>query len=113
MVVTHDHTKVKDASQEEKGASSQRIDLGDAVEISVAAELHARLKQALETQSSVVLDAESVEIVDTSALQVLCVFLREAHSFHIDVQWHQPSEQMLSAARLLGMTELLSLPASQ
>lgn len=75
----------------------------------------AALKQSLlalkDLPQSVVIDAGSVERVDTATLQLLCAFVRERMGHDREITWRSPSVALLDASRLLGVTELLCLPA--
>lgn len=58
----------------------------------------------------VVLDAGSVERIDTATVQLLCAFVRERVGRNQAVVWQGVSAVLLEAARLLGVQALLALP---
>ena len=73
------------------------------------------LKQSLvalkDLPQPVVIDASAVERVDTATLQLLCAFVRDRMGRDREVSWHSPSSALREASGLLGVTELLCLPA--
>jgi len=74
--------------------------------------LHGQLRDALEA-SQIVLDAATVDRVDTAALQLLVVFQREAKQRERQVQWAGVSAPLYDAASQLGLVEALALPAKK
>ena len=76
----------------------------------MAQDLYGRLRQALEVQSPIVIEAAQVVCTDTAMLQLLCAFSREARSKGIALQWQQPSQALLNAARLIDLCTYLELP---
>ena len=80
------------------------------LDISGVWDLHGRLRNMLETQQSVVLDAAQVERIDTAVLQTLCAFFQDAQASGMVVQWQQPSLAVQTAARLLNVSACLALP---
>ncbi len=74
----------------------------------------AALKESLVAQldaAAVRLDASNVERIDTSSMQVLCAFVRDRRAQGRDVEWIKAPGALHAAARLLGVTALLNLPA--
>lgn len=51
------------------------------------------------------IDAETVEHVDTAALQLLLAVSQVSH-----IEWENPSLILCAAAQTLGLTQLLKLP---
>ncbi len=65
---------------------------------------------ALSAQAgTVMLDAGAVERIDTATLQLLAAFVRDRRLAGRAVEWHAVSAAMASAARVLGMSSMLSL----
>lgn len=65
---------------------------------------------ALSSQAeTVTLDAGAVKRIDTAALQLLAAFVRDRRLAGHAVEWHAVSAAMASAARVLGMSSMLSL----
>jgi anti-anti-sigma regulatory factor len=75
------------------------------------AALKAELQAAL-TAGAIVLDGGQVERVDTAALQLLVVFRRELEASGGTLAWHGTSSALSEAASLLGLAQLLNLPAA-
>jgi anti-anti-sigma regulatory factor len=61
---------------------------------------------------AIVLDGTQVERVDTAALQLLVLFRRELDRQGGTLHWHGTSHALNEAAGLLGLAQLLNLPAS-
>jgi Anti-anti-sigma regulatory factor (antagonist of anti-sigma factor) len=60
---------------------------------------------------AIVLDGSRVERVDTAALQLLVLFRRELHAHGGTLRWLGTSDALNEAAGLLGLAQLLNLPA--
>ena len=72
--------------------------------------LKAELLGALEA-GAIVLEGGQVERVDTAALQLLVLFRRELDARGGTLGWHGTSDALNEAAGLLGLAQLLNLPA--
>lgn len=72
-------------------------------------DLKAKLTTLLEVGRRITLDASKLEKIDTSALQLLTAFYRSAIAKSIEVKWKNPSNRLLRAAELLGLSEPLGL----
>ncbi len=81
------------------------------LDIASARGLYGQLQEAVDAGGPVVFRAEQVERIDTAALQVLSVFVREAQARHIAVQWLRPSLPLQQAAATLDLTAMMALPA--
>lgn len=81
----------------------------ESLDISVAADFYAELKQALASGKPVSLNAAEVTRADTSCLQILCAFFKEARHTGMQVHWDSPSDNLREAARAIGVSEYLSL----
>ncbi len=55
------------------------------------------------------IDAEEVERIDGSALQLLCALFSYAAQNNLEINWLKPSAALLSAASTLGMQKILEL----
>jgi phospholipid transport system transporter-binding protein len=75
------------------------------------AALKAELLGAL-AANAIVLDGGQVERVDTAALQLLLLFRRELDARGGTLVWHGASDALNEAAGLLGLAQLLNLPAA-
>lgn len=71
--------------------------------------LHAKLMAGLKGAVRVRLVTADLVHVDTAALQLLCAFALESRQRGVEVEWDTPSEALLSAAQLLGVSKLLAL----
>jgi len=78
--------------------------------ISDIAPLQAGLTGLLEHPSSVTLDIEAVQRIDTAAMQMVVAFVRERETQGRQVQWRGNTSVFGSAARLLGLAPMLHLP---
>ena len=82
------------------------------VDITVVDELFGHLKKALEEKHVVEVEGAQIERIDGAVLQLFAAFFREAKQQDIQVGWKTTSEALCSAARLLGLTEVLELAAA-
>ena len=77
-----------------------------------AAALKDSLLRVLDEQSSVAIEAKSVERIDTAIIQLLCAFVRDRAARNLAVTWRGTPQPLLDAARLLGVGSLLALPSN-
>lgn len=82
------------------------------LEIGGARDLHAQLIKCWEQGANVNVDAAHVEAIDTTALQLLAAFVRQVSASGNRVDWRSPSDALLKAAELTGLTKALGLPAA-
>jgi phospholipid transport system transporter-binding protein len=75
------------------------------------AALKAELLDALAAGASV-LDGSQVERTDTAALQLLVLFRRELKTQGGRLSWRGTSDALNEAAGLLGLAQILNLPAT-
>jgi ABC-type transporter Mla MlaB component len=80
------------------------------IDIKIAADLYAHLKNAIENKHQVEINATDVQRVDTAILQVFLAFVLEAKAQDLQVTWQGVSDAFRSAASLLGIGEALALP---
>lgn len=80
------------------------------VDISIAVDLHNYLKQALQGNQMVEIDAGKVERIDTSVLQLIYSYITAAREQGLQVDWSAASDAVYSSARLIGLDKLLQLP---
>lgn len=83
------------------------VDCRMAAQAALKAELLGALKPG-----AIALDATQVERVDTAALQLLVLFRRELDKQGGTLHWHGTSDALNEAAGLLGLAQLLNLPAA-
>ena len=80
--------------------------------IKEVATLRQQLIAAVDVTGPVVIDAEAVERIDTATLQVLYAFVRDRLAGDREVTWQGVPAALTDAARLLGVRDLLCLPAA-
>lgn len=79
--------------------------------IKEVAALRESLCAVLNAQEPVSIDASAVERIDTATLQLLYAFVRDRFAADREVVWQGVTGQLSEAARLLGVRDLLNLPA--
>ncbi len=94
-----------------KAGDAARMLLPADCRMAAQAALKAELLGALEA-GGIVLDGGQVERVDTAALQLLVLFRRELDARGGTLGWHGTSDALNEAAGLLGLAQLLNLPAT-
>ena len=97
----------KSTSVESAGASC--VVCSETLDITQAADMHAKLSDVLAARQPAMLDASAVQQADTAVLQVMCAFVSAAEAAKIPVTWQQPSEAFCRAAGLLGLHDYLGL----
>lgn len=76
-------------------------------DISKSELMHEQLENYLSSGVSVAVDASQVERIDTSAMQVLMALSQTLRKQELTASIVNPSENFLSTARLLGVTDEL------
>jgi phospholipid transport system transporter-binding protein len=105
-----------EAGVDASSASSANADAAASVllpadcRMAAQAALKAELLGALKA-GAIVLDGTQVERVDTAALQLLVLLRRELDAHGGTLRWHGTSDALNEAASLLGLAQLLNLPA--
>jgi ABC-type transporter Mla MlaB component len=79
--------------------------------VSGATSLKESLAALLDEPLPVTLDITTLQRIDTAGLQVITAFVRERAGHGRTVEWQGTSPALITAAQLLGLTSLLSLPA--
>ena len=92
-------------------SNSVKIDLGEVLDISMAASFFSQLKESMPKGSNVVFTSSELTRIDASCLQVLLAFMAYAKESDISVSWEEPSDSLKNSARLLGLTEKLNIAA--
>lgn len=88
---------------------SVTIDLGEMLDISFAAKLHAQLKDETQNSTSVTLVSDKLARIDASCLQVLVSFTNYAKENGIKIHWDNPGQILSDSARLTGLTKMLEV----
>lgn len=78
-------------------------------DISQSAALKTEMLSLLDSQQTIQIDASSVERIDGSALQLLCALFAQAENNGVSLQWLEPSDAFLQAAKYSGLTSVLNL----
>ena len=89
--------------------SDQPIVLASVQTIQNVALLHEKLLHALDTHTSIDIDASAVTTIDTATLQLLVVLKQTAGKQQKQVAIDFPSERFSEAADLLGLSEILAV----
>jgi ABC-type transporter Mla MlaB component len=92
---------------------SAREALGADCTIEHAPGIHKRLAKVLANRACVTVDLAEVRRCDTAGLQVLVAFVRERREAGREVELTDASDAFLSAAKLLGLTDMLGLKNSE
>ena len=86
-----------------------KIECGEVVDISTASDLYQQLNNVLQQEGPVTLNAESIERIDTAALQMFVCFVQEVQRRNRQVHWQSPTEALLRSANHLGLKQVLHL----
>jgi ABC-type transporter Mla MlaB component len=79
--------------------------------VSDASSLKESLAALLDESLPVTLDITHLQRIDTAGLQVITAFVRERAGHGRSVEWQGTAPVLTTAARLLGLTCVLRLPA--
>ena len=101
---------VQEAASVEPGGPAS-VTLPANCSIKEVAALRESLCAVLDAPESVSIDASAVERIDTATLQLLYAFVRDRFAADREVVWQGVTGQLSEAARLLGVRDLLNLPA--
>lgn len=101
---------VQEAAMVEAGGAAS-VTLAANCSIKEVAALRESLCAVLGAQEPVSIDASAVERIDTATLQLLYAFVRDRFAADREVVWQGVTGQLSEAARLLGVRDLLNLPA--
>lgn len=83
--------------------------LDSELNIAATADLYDRMQPFLDQKEEILLDASKVEVVDSAALQLLLVFVREAQERSISTRWESASKKFLNTVTLLGFQQHLGV----
>lgn len=96
--------------EERSGASAQRIDLGEVVDITTVKTLWQQFKAALESKQPLTLVGGAVTQMDTAGAQLISAFMQDAQAESLAVDWQDVSAAVRNTAQMLGLSERLALP---
>ena len=102
-----------DAEVMEAAASEASFALPDSLTIADVDELHKTLNGLLVNDGVLELDGGDVEMVDGAGLQLLAALFKEAASRQKVLRWQATSDALRRGAQDIGLSELLSLDASE
>ncbi len=111
-------TKPKKASRARLAAAgtrqvaAARITLPADCTLREAAVLQALLVSTISPTSSVIVEGGAVTRIDAAALQLLAAFARRERAAGRQVEWQSASDDLNKASAMLGLSEVLQLPAS-
>ena len=91
--------------------ASSTLALAAECTVSDAISLKERLAGLLDEPQAVTLDITALQRIDTAGMQVITAFVRERAGHGRSVEWEGTAPALATAARLLGLTSLLKLPA--
>ena len=93
--------------------SESSINLEGAVNIAKVESLHHEMEEAFKLALPTIIHASDVSRADTAALQLLVVFIKSMHQAKVKISWSGVSDELVAAAKLLGLEEVLNLPIPQ
>lgn len=99
------------AKKSSKDATQAPLALDADLRIAAAPALRDTLLKALAAGEAVELDGAAVTQVDTSALQLLAAFSRDARAAGLSVTWTGASDSLQRGVAVLGLNSLIELPA--
>ena len=100
----------KKTSKKSSASNGERKYVLDSVlVINNAHTMHGQFMALINAKRNVVIDASSVEMVDTSILQLLLAFVIKLHAEDLKVTWMNPSNELLNRAEILDLSEKLGL----
>jgi ABC-type transporter Mla MlaB component len=107
---------VRAAQAEQKPAAAveaPRVALPGNCTVKDAAALKQTLSSVAQDAATVTIDVTALERIDTSAMQLLCAFVRDRAARNQQVAWNGTSDAFAEAARLLGVSELLAFSSAR
>jgi len=109
------HEDVPEAATElviglaEQAAEGTAILLEGDVGIANIQALHTQFTDALQRAAKVTIQAAELSHVDTSAVQLLLAFMRDAKKMDVEVQWQGAPESLKKTIAVLGLSEKMKL----
>ena len=100
--------KATPASTVNKPIATHSLTLDSVVVINNAGSLYQTLAE-IDDDSDVTIDASAVEMIDTAVLQLLFAFTRKVQAGNHRVSWKNPSDEFISRADLLGLSQHLGI----
>lgn len=92
-----------------RGTEKKVITCPESLDISMVTDFSLELRTALDTKHDIQFKAAGIERADAAALQLLCAFCLDAQAEGLNVEWLEPSEALVGAARQIGLARHLGL----
>ena len=92
-------------------SAKSRVTLDKINNIDSVGKLHTKLKKSVARGVDVNLRGGEVEVIDTTALQLLLAFVREVRTSGNNVNWQSSSQALCETAKLSGLINELGLEA--
>lgn len=89
--------------------SASFLKLPEEISIANVAEWKGKLANFMHEPSPLILDAEDLSRVDTSAIQLFAAFAKKVQNSDKVLQWQLPSNALKNTAQQLGMSRVLGL----
>jgi len=89
--------------------SGQLLKLDSVLVINDAREIYAKLDTLIQSNQNILIDASSVEVIDTAVLQLLVAFIKKTRLQNTETNWENPSDEFVSRAEKLGLVESLGI----
>ncbi|WP_271272934.1 STAS domain-containing protein [Aliamphritea hakodatensis] len=87
----------------------EELQLPEEISIVNIGEWKDKFTDLLESSASISINAADLTRVDTAAVQLLVVFIKELQSHNIDYEWQNRSAELDKVARQLGLASMLQL----
>lgn len=103
--------QTKKVSDPESDASNhdEQIVLAPVLAIENAKDLYEQFNSIIQKHRNVIINASSVEMIDTAMLQLLIAFVRKLQNQGIKISWIEPSDELISRAVLLNLEKHLNI----
>ena len=97
------------ATADKQDSGITTIECAESVDIRFVEDIQATLIEAIDQGKPTRINAKNVERIDTAGLQLFSSFMNDAQLKGIKVEWDQPSEVVIKAAKLTGLSSVLNL----
>lgn len=100
----------KTAKKKSDSAGGERKYILDSVlVINNAQTIHGQMTALVKAKQDIVIDGSTVEMADTSILQLLLAFVKKIQADGKKVTWMSPSSELISRAEMLNLKDQLGL----
>ena len=104
-----DPVEVESPATESETPNDNVIRFDSGLDIAAAAEIKERFDKVFEAAADIDVDAADLEMIDGAGLQLMLAITRQAESQSLNLNWKNVDENLQHAAKLLGLSESLSL----